>query len=331
MNSKTKIDIFRQLIFHRISPLIGGRVALFGLPCHGNIGDTYIATGELSFLKQIGAKIIYKKMLIDSTPLPNLPSDCTILLQGGGDFGDVWRGIQECRLKVLDKYKDHKIVIFPQSVFYNETSLVRKDSALLAKCTNLTICARDNYSFEFLKNNFKNEILLVPDMAFFIPVCSLKKHCVRSADQALYLKRIDKEQNMAEQCELLVESNIPLIISDWPTVKNDLWCLRLNLYMVGFTDALLLRKMFMMASLMRKLTVWQMIHVAYPIVSKQGVAFLSSFKTLYLTRLHSAILSLLIGKEFVLLDNSYHKNQNFYETWLKDCDLAEFREGNKKA
>ena len=60
MNAQTKVLSLRKLILENLSPLIGGRVALFGLPCHGNTGDTYIAMGELAFLQFVGAKVIYK-------------------------------------------------------------------------------------------------------------------------------------------------------------------------------------------------------------------------------------------------------------------------------
>lgn len=328
MNNQEKLAFLRHQIETQLYPLVKGKVALFGLPCHGNIGDTYIAMGELSFLKSTGANIIYMKMLIDSTPLPDLPYDCTILLQGGGDFGDVWRGIQECRLAVLEKYQNHKIVIFPQSVFYENDSYMKGDAEALKKCADLTICARDHYSYEVLKKSFHNNILLVPDMAFYISPTRLRKHILPVTKHTLFLKRVDKERNQIEMFNVLenrIISETSLIVSDWPTVKNNLWCLRLNLWMVGITDAFLLRKMSCMASLIRKLTVWQMIHVAYPIVAKRGVQFLSVFQNLYLTRLHSAILAVLLDKNFVLLDNSYHKNRNVYDTWLKDLDYAQFQ------
>lgn len=328
MNSQQKITFLRQQIKCQLTPLIKGKVALFGLPCHGNIGDTYIAMGELTFLKSIGAKIIYMKQMIDSTPLPDLPQDCTILLQGGGDFGDVWRGIQECRLAVLEKYKNHKTIIFPQSVFYENESYLVNDALLLNQCANLTICVRDFYSYEVLKSHFQNNILLTPDMAFYISPEKLRKHMLAPTKQTLFLRRGDKERMLEDTSDMLLkenESEGALCVSDWPTARNNLWCLRLNRWLVGITDAFLLRKMFGVAAVMRRLAIWEMMYVAYPVVAKRGVQFLSVFQNMYLTRLHSAILAVLLDKKFVLLDNSYHKNRNVYETWLRDLDSARFQ------
>ena len=49
---------------------------------------------------------------------------------------------------------------------------------------------------------------------------------------------------------------------------------------------------------------------------------LGAYKTIYTTRLHAAILGVLLGKKVVFMDNSYGKNRGFYETWLKDCDAV---------
>ena len=48
--------------------------------------------------------------------------------------------------------------------------------------------------------------------------------------------------------------------------------------------------------------------------------FLSKYEYIYTTRLHGAILALLLGKRFFLINNNYGKNKNFFETWLKEKD-----------
>ena len=53
---------------------------------------------------------------------------------------------------------------------------------------------------------------------------------------------------------------------------------------------------------------------------KEGVRFISPYRQIETTRLHGCILSILLGKEVTLVDNSYGKNRNFYHTWLTDLD-----------
>lgn len=318
MNFESKITNLRAKISEQLKPLIHGRkVALFGLPCHGNMGDTYISLGEFAFIKDCRAQILYMKMLIDSSSLPDLPDDCVILLQGGGDFGDVWRGIQDVRLSVIQYYATHKIIIFPQTVFYENNLLCQQDVDILKRCPDLTICVRDYKSYEFALKFFHNNILLVPDMAFYISVENLRKYKVKPNLGTLYLKRVDKEFNN-EQTHIPSDA----IVSDWPTVGNRQFYLQWNLRLIGYADGFRIRNINFMSHLLRKLAVWEMLHVAYPLVEKLGVRFLSSYENLYLTRLHGAIVSTLLGKEFYLIDNSYHKNLYFYETWLSDLDGA---------
>ena len=60
---------------------------------------------------------------------------------------------------------------------------------------------------------------------------------------------------------------------------------------------------------------------------REGVKQISQYENIYSTRLHAAILSVLLEKQFVLFDNSYGKNSSFYETWLNDLDDVKFIRG----
>jgi exopolysaccharide biosynthesis predicted pyruvyltransferase EpsI len=42
------------------------------------------------------------------------------------------------------------------------------------------------------------------------------------------------------------------------------------------------------------------------------------YESIVTDRLHFAICGLLLGRQVVLLPNSYHKNRSMYETWLRD-------------
>ena len=46
----------------------------------------------------------------------------------------------------------------------------------MAEHKQLTICARDQQSFDLLQSRFQNEILLLPDMAFCISIDKLAKY-----------------------------------------------------------------------------------------------------------------------------------------------------------
>jgi len=318
MNSFEKQSQLKSIIYEQLSSIINGKVALFGLPNHGNIGDTFITCGEYKFINDINARIIYERLLIDSSPLPILPDDCTILIQGGGDFGDVWRGIQEERLRIINSYYDHRVVVFPQTISYHDKSILDYDVNQLSKCTDLWICARDIVSFELAQSIFHHNILLIPDMAFYISQKEIVRYINKTPfDKSLYLKREDKE---------LMNSAIPYSsdtdITDWPTVNNDVFYIRLSFLLVGLSDALRLRNFKFLSDCLRRLSLRYTKRVLYPYILKTGIRFLSSYNNVIVTRLHAAILSVLISKPFTLVDNSYGKNKSFFDTWFSDLESA---------
>lgn len=325
MTSFEKITELRNIIHDQLNGLITPKVALFGLPVHGNIGDSMIAYGELQLIKDNNSKCIYKRLFIDdSSRLPQLPTDCTILLQGGGDFGDVWRGIHEERLRIINNYPNHDIVILPQSVFYFDLELARQDALILSRHKKLTICARDINSFTFLSKHFANKILLVPDIAFLIPQNLLMKYAKPASKESLYLRRIDKELNSYH-----FETPPNAIIADWPTISNKHPQIRHIIQLIGYSDALRIRKFHTLENLLRKYTLDKLVKHLYLDFCQIGAEFISEYKNLVLTRLHSAILAILLNKEFTLLDNSYHKNRNFFNTWLSDVNLCHFFPNDK--
>ena len=59
---------------------------------------------------------------------------------------------------------------------------------------------------------------------------------------------------------------------------------------------------------------------------REGVRFLSVYSYIYTTRLHTGILSFLLGKEFSFFDNSYGKNKGIYSAWLNDVESIKFIE-----
>jgi pyruvyl transferase EpsO len=52
----------------------------------------------------------------------------------------------------------------------------------------------------------------------------------------------------------------------------------------------------------------------------RGLALVGSGKVVMTDRLHGHLLALLLGRDNVLLDNSYGKLRSFYETWTHGLD-----------
>lgn len=291
-------------IYSSLTKIVKADYWLLEVPHYANVGDTLIWQGEMDFLKTRPYKC--KGMAsFDSRRLPNIGPYDLVLFQGGGNFGDLWCDPHEYRKRIMESNPTCRFVVFPQTVWYGSFENLKADAEFFSNF-DCTICARDKVSFALLEKHFKNKILLVPDMAFCMDMSKWRKKYL--ACRPLVLKRDDKELRMSDEFKDMV-SSLDADICDWPTMTQITRIER-------WRDEICCHP--------RKLG-WlyepYMYHVYRPYLIRSGVNLISSHTDIYTTRLHACILSLLLGKEnIVLFDNSYGKNRNFYDTWLKDCD-----------
>ena len=145
-----KINELRAIIYNKLQHLIDGDYILLDVPYYTNIGDTLIWEGTKHFLKSIKHKCLYTASVETYKYRPLSPST-VILLQGGGNFGDLWRKHQELRLEVIRAYPNNKIIILPQTVFYKDKAVFQEDAKIFNSHQDLHICARDTVSLEYLQ------------------------------------------------------------------------------------------------------------------------------------------------------------------------------------
>ena len=299
MNNKV-CEKLSNIIHNSLTPLIKGDYILLDLPYYSNIGDILIWKGTESFLRKLSGKCLGKHSK-ETFDFRSLPQDCTILLLGGGNFGDIWREHQEFRLEVMRVYPDNSIIVLPQTVFYENKELLLADVEKMNKHEHLTICARDKTSAKILEdNNFKGKLLTVPDMAFCINPEEIKAEIEPADKDTLILMRKDKEIQLVDSEEY---QNVSF--EDWPEIKESgaqAWH-HLMTHTPEESDDYFVNEYF-------------------PQRIDSGIKFVSSYKEVYSTRLHVAILRLLLDMPVVMLDNSYGKNKSFYESWLQDTELA---------
>lgn len=303
MTTREKILQLQGVINSNLRPLIDRDYYLLEVPYYTNIGDTLIWQGELDYLKTISHKCL-GMCSYESRRYPMIQENALIIFQGGGNFGDLWVHPQEFRMKIMAEYPKHQFLFMPQTVYFKDENNLKKCADFFANY-NATICARDQMSYEILKTHFKNNILLVPDMAFCIDMQQWDHVC--SAEKPLVFKRTDVELKQSKFLMSLDKEDVD--VSDWPTMcdrptwwsKSKKISRKISRYVPCIYD-------------------WfcQTFYRQYLI--RTGVKFLKSHTEVYTTRLHGAILAVLLGMKTTFMDNSYGKNRTFYETWLKDCD-----------
>ena len=223
---------------------------------------------------------------------------------GGGNWGDLYAPHNQLRREVVTRYPNNRIIVLPQTVYYQSARNARNDAKVFRRHKNLIICARDKYSYHFLKAfGFSKKILLLPDMAFCIDSVELKKMGKKDNGKDLLFQRVDKEGTETSTVPVYLESRL-YDVSDWPLYegKDD--------RLVHLLD-LIHKKLFVEAD--------QYAITCYmPNRVRDGVELISKYKRIISNRLHGAILSILMDKEVYIIDNSYGKNQQYFETWLKD-------------
>ena len=315
MNAQQKTLELKSLIERALTPLIENDYLLLDLPYHSNLGDTLIWQGELDFLRQLPYKKLYSTWFQGNLSMAgkHLHPGTILLFHGGGNFGDIWPVHGQFRRKAIAMFPNQKCVILPQTIYYQKKMNLLEEAAFYAKYPNVTICARDNKSFEILKNYFPNNpSLLVPDMAFCMDMKKYKRPV--QLEKTIFVRRTDQEiNNMVDYQQVPKDADI----SDWVFLdrskeygrQNDIvkWARRFDKYLG--------------TNWKHKLLDFYWMNVLRPLNVKTAIHFIDRYEHIYTTRMHAAILSIILGKtDVTLFDNSYGKSSSFYHTWLNDVE-----------
>ncbi len=321
MTRPAKTAQLRRHIAAQLDGLIDRDYALLGLPYYLNVGDILIWEGEREYLGSkrfacVNAGHRYRD-------LETIRQDTLILLQGGGNFGDLWRFIQEDRLSIIRRYGSNPIVILPVTCWYEDAALLESDAEALAQHPELTICARDSISFDILRKHFRNRILLVPDMAFCINPAKLNRYVQGGGEGTLFLKRTDKELAAAapySPIEILNAADV----RDWPSMESTPPCWNRYRSLCQIADSVRDHSQYRGASklsrILLKLSDWYYHNRCRVHLIREGVHFLSRYRNIYTTRLHGGILAILLDMPVTILDNSYGKNASYFYTWLSETE-----------
>ena len=147
-------------------------------PSFGNIGDEAIVEASVSFLRDNYPE--YKLIVIDyDDTLQSLKEirriikkEDKIFLQGGGNIGTLYYDAERVREFIISKFKDIKIVSMPQSMWFSQNASgnrrLKRSRKIYNSHPDLTIIAREKYSYERMKENYTNcRVLLNPDIVFY--------------------------------------------------------------------------------------------------------------------------------------------------------------------
>ena len=158
----------------------------------------------VSVIRELSERDIRNYMKISKRFLKAILKNHTILMQGGGNFGDIWRGCTKLRNSIIRLFPNHKIIMLPQTINYRNKNLFKLDNKVYSSALDLTIMTRSLESFNSSRKMFPTvRSVLMPDLAFMIgDVKPINKPKVN----ILVLRRTDKETRFkSDRWESLLE------------------------------------------------------------------------------------------------------------------------------
>lgn len=255
-----------------------------------NLGDIAITYAQLNFLKS-NLPNDYEVIEIDVDEFyscyvdlkKKVSKDSIITIIGGGNTGDLYEFIEAKRRFIFRKFRNNKIISFPQTITYskNYDRNVYKKLFISAckKCKDLTLVAREKES-EKLYNSLGTgaKILLTPDIVF-----SLNREKETKRESVSIIFRNDKEKKMDSNFEQQVIDYIKQ--KDINISYNDTCDIKIN------KDKYIILEEFIDNILKKKLVITD--------------------------RLHGMILCYITNTPCLVFENNNYKIKSTYETWLK--------------
>jgi exopolysaccharide biosynthesis predicted pyruvyltransferase EpsI/glycosyltransferase involved in cell wall biosynthesis len=216
---------------HRTSKPV---IYLIGTPEHHNLGDHAIAYAEYQYLSSkfpdytiqelSDQYLIFRlrmiKRFIQKTDI--------IVYHGGGNIGNQYLSYEKQRRWVIRNFPENQIIIFPQTVYFTKDHKGRKQfrisKRIYQRHKNLTIAAREQYSYEILKNDFKLNTILTPDIVLYLDSKESKQNrqgalmCLRDDVESQLTKEnadtiqqcLEKYYTQVIKTDTYVEVNIPI-------------------------------------------------------------------------------------------------------------------------
>ncbi|WP_426449067.1 polysaccharide pyruvyl transferase family protein [Paenibacillus sp. S-38] len=295
----------------------GSNVFYLDYPVHSNGGDMLIMKGTEEFFKDYNINVRARYSVLDFKEGTDIPSDCIIVLHGGGNFGDIYPAHQRLREMVIKNYPNHRIVVMPQTIFYKSEKEYDKTAAIFNKHRDLHVYLRDTLCYELALTKFTDcNVYLSPDMAHQLwPIANPKQ----TQKDTLYFLRTDVE---AGNGQANLEVGSPADTLDWQTLFTPFDNKVAKLFSKMYTVKRMAGNSLPVGALWYNYTDYLL---------KKAIELFSSYRVIKTSRLHGHILSCLMDKQNILIDNSYGKNSSYYYTWTHPIKTAQLHVNDAKS
>jgi len=302
-----------------LRPLLGERreVALVNFPNHGNPGDPAIWLGSRRLLADLGVRIGYASAWwdFDAGSLRAAVGDAPVLLNGGGNFGDLYAGQQGTRVQVLRSLPDNPVVQLPQSIHFADPAKEAAMAGLLAAHPAFTMMVRDHRAAAIARDRLGVQPVLSPDHALGLGRLARTREpevpilwLARLPGDPEYVDHGEPDGEDVRRVNWLV--GVPEAEAEFDAVGR--LALRVNRAVqhrwksgtrgAGALHAVAERTYVPLA--------WRWV--------RRGVDLLCAGQVVVTNTLHGHVLATMLGIPNVVLDNSYGKVSGIVEAWTAD-------------
>lgn len=146
------------------------KVYLLLTPEHGNYGDHAIAMAEVLFLKKVlpGYHIIEIQADVLNKNVKRFRfflNRQLLIITGGGFWGTLWPRENDSMMDIIKYCKKSRIVIMPQTAFFENGKSYKKCKSIMEKHTNISIFLRDAKSYQTIKQMLPTKpVYMCPDI-----------------------------------------------------------------------------------------------------------------------------------------------------------------------
>lgn len=272
-------------------------------PVHLNFGDILIMRGTERFFADYGYRVVDRAGYMNFTASARraVPPDATIVLHGGGNFGDLYPVHQRFREAVVRQFPEHPIVLMPQTVHFQSEPARQASAAIFRQHPNLLLLVRDRPSLLAVDGLFSSQVLLMPDMAH--QLWDAAPPPVAAVTGRLDLWRTDIEAT--RRPEMAAGPGRPAV--DWldlvPVRQRRVFGLILRLHRLE-------------AAVDRRLGARPVWYGYCERLHRQMLARFAPYAEVRTNRLHGMIFAALLDKKVIFDDNAYGKLGHYAQQWF---------------
>jgi pyruvyl transferase EpsO len=285
----------------------GAPVWLIDYPLHTNFGDVLILLGTLAMLRGRAAPIRRVTSLRGPpTERRDMAQGAVCVLLGGGNFGDLWPGHQALREGVIAANPQRRIVGLPQTLHFLDARGLDRFAEVAAGHPDLHLFWRDRRSYDVASARFPANNYLAPDMSHAL--WPRYRRPPTADGKPLFFMREDREDAGVPAA---LEAGRNRIL-DWAEILSPRWKAVLRLC----------------HAIERRIgtpggrTVLALLAGASRPEARHLADMFGRHGEIVTSRLHGHIFACLTERRSRLIDNSYGKCADYFDSWTGELGIA---------